>query len=211
MIKLKIFLRSLFPLTPQIGPACKMAWFVLFGVLLLHGCVTPPPRKLDNVCQIFKQYPRWLRETRDVQKRWRVPIPVLMAIMHQESKFNAQARPPRKKLLWIIPWTRPTSAYGYSQALNGTWAEYRRTSGDLWSSRDNFGDAVDFMGWYANQAYLRAHVSRQDAYRLYLAYHEGIGGYQRHSYLKKPWLIGVAKKVKVRAEIYRAQMKRCRL
>lgn len=187
-----------------------LALLLMLSILFLSGCVSKPPRRIDNVCHIFNQYPRWYRDALDVERRWHVPVHVLMAIMHQESKFDAQARPPRKKLLWIIPWKRPTTAYGYSQALNGTWAEYRRHSGDFWSTRDNFGDAADFMGWYANQAFLKAHISRRDPYRLYLAYHEGIGGYLRHSYLRKKWLMDVARKVSVRSQIYHAQLKQCK-
>src|ERR1044071_6541090 len=124
-----------------------------------------------------------------------------MAIIHQDSKFSATARPPRTKLFSVIPWKRPTSAYGYTQALRSTWAQYKNSEGGFLSSRNDFADGVDFIGWYAYQAYIRAHIPRMDAYRLYLAYHEGVGGYQRRTYLKKPWLILVARKVKARSQL----------
>ena len=178
-------------------------------VFLLVGCATRPPRDVNNLCNIFREHPRWRSDAFDVERRWLVPVAVQMAIMHQESKFNANATPPRTKLLWVIPWRRPSTAYGYSQALRSTWAEYKRNSGGIWASRDDFADAVDFMGWYANQAYVKARVSRHNAYQLYLAYHEGIGGYQRKTYLHKPWLMNVAKKVEVRARIYQAQLRVC--
>ena len=176
---------------------------------MLVGCATRPPRDVNNLCNIFREHRSWRSDAFDVERRWRVPVPVQMAIMHQESKFNAIATPPRTKLLWVIPWRRPSTAYGYSQALRSTWSLYKRSSGGMWASRDNFADAVDFMGWYANQAYLKAGISRHNAYQLYLAYHEGIGGYQRQTYLHKPWLMNVAKKVDVRARIYQAQLRRC--
>lgn len=177
--------------------------------LTLSGCVTKPPGNVDNVCQIFKQYPKWYHEAKDVERRWRVPVPVQMAIIHQESKFNGKARPERSKLLWIIPWTRPSTAYGYTQALNGTWARYKKTHGNVFSSRDDFGDGVDFIGWYANNAHKRAGINRGDAYALYLAYHEGVGGYLRKTYLKKRWLIAVARKVKAQAQFYQMQLASC--
>lgn len=188
----------------------RFAGLALF-VLLITGCVSHPPRDVNNICNVFKEYPQWYWDAKDVERRWKVPLPVQMAIIHQESKFDGKARPPRKKICRIIPWTRPTTAYGYSQALNGTWAEYKREQGNFWCARDNFGHAVDFIGWYANVANRRAHIPRNDAYALYLAYHEGIGGYLRKSYLKKPWLIQVARKVKARSEIYQGQLQRCRL
>ncbi|MDP1601722.1 MAG: transglycosylase SLT domain-containing protein [Legionella sp.] len=184
---------------------------VLFGLFfLLASCVSKPPSDVNNVCHIFKQYPKWARYTKDVERRWKVPVPVQMAIIHQESKFDGRAKPPRTKMLWVIPWKRPSSAYGYSQALRSTWAHYKLTNGGLLSSRTNFDDAVDFIGWYANQANRQAGIPRNDAYSLYLAYHEGIGGYQRKTFLKKPWLIQVAKKVSARSAIYQAQLNACK-
>jgi len=53
-------------------------------------------------------------------------------------------------------------------------------------------------------------ISKWDAYNQYLAYHEGHGGFRAKSYLKKPWLIKVAQKVKKRAGQYGTQLKRCK-
>lgn len=186
----------------------KLFVSLLFSLLLI-SCVKQPPANIENVCHIFKEYPQWYRDAKDVERRWKVPVPVQMAIVHQESKFRASAKPPRGKLLWIIPWKRPSTAYGYAQALNGTWREYKRNNGGLFSSRDSFGDGVDFIGWYANGAYRKAGVPRYDAYSLYLAYHEGVGGYQRKTYLQKPWLISVARKVKAKSQLYAAQLNSC--
>jgi len=187
----------------------KIIWCVLCS-LILSGCMTPPPPKnLDNICYIFNQYPQWYRDAKDVERRWLVPVAVQMAIIHQESKFSANAQPPRNKLFWVIPWARPSTAYGYSQALQGTWALYRKSDGGFFASRDSFGDAVDFIGWYANQAHIRAGISRSNAFALYLAYHEGVTGYQRKTYLKKRWLVPVAQKVQRRARVYQTQLANC--
>lgn len=183
---------------------------LLLCPLLLLSCASAPPRDVNNICNIFKQYPKWYTDAKDVERRWKVPVAVQMAIIHQESKFDARARPPRKKLLRIIPWKRPSSAYGYTQALRGTWAHYKQKNGGLFSSRGDFADGVDFIGWYANQANIRAGIPRSDAYPLYLAYHEGVGGYMKKSYLKKPWLVSVAHKVKARSQLYEMQMNSCR-
>lgn len=179
--------------------------------ILLGGCVSTPPRDVNNVCSIFHEHPEWYRDAKDVERRWHVPVPVQMAVIHQESKFDANARPPQSKLFWVIPWTRPSTASGYSQALRGTWVQYKRSRGGTFASRDNFADGVDFIGWYADEAYRRAKISRSNAYKLYLAYHEGVGGYMRKSYLKKPWLVSVAHKVSAREKIYRAQLAKCHI
>ena len=182
---------------------------LLFLCSVLVGCVSTPPANVTNICHIFRQYPRWYTASMDVERRWRVPVAVQMAIIHQESKFDGTAKPPRTKLLWVIPWKRPSTAYGYTQALDGTWSLYRHSQGSLWASRESFSDGVDFIGWYANLAHRRAGISRSDAYSLYLAYHEGIGGYMQKTYLRKSWLIPVAHKVSARAQIYQAQLKAC--
>lgn len=183
---------------------------LICGFISLCACVSKPPADVNNICNVFRQYPKWYRSAKDVERRWKVPVPVQMAIIHQESKFDATARPPRKKLLRVIPWKRPSTAYGYTQALHSTWSNYKMTNGGLFSSRGNFTDGVDFIGWYANQAYVRAGIPRNDAYSLYLAYHEGVGGYQRKTYLSKPWLLAVARKVNARSHLYAMQLNVCK-
>lgn len=182
---------------------------LLMSGIFFTGCVSHPPSDVNNICTIFKQYPKWYRDAKDVEKRWKIPVSVQMAIIHQESKFDARARPSRTRLLGIIPWKRPSSAYGYAQALRATWAQYKIRNGSLFSSRDSFGDGVDFIGWYANEAYKRAKINRTDTYSLYLAYHEGIGGYLNRSYKTKPWLVTVAHKVKARSQTYALQLNSC--
>jgi hypothetical protein len=53
--------------------------------------------------------------------------------MHQESRFVADAKPPRPWLFGIIPWFRNSSAYGYPQAQDSTWDWYLREAGS-WSA-----------------------------------------------------------------------------
>ena len=192
---------------------CRRNIIICLLILLMTfigSCTTPqPPRNPDNICKIFKQNPKWRRSAYKVAKKWHIPVAVQMAIMHQESHFRAKSKPSRRKLLWVIPWTRPSSAYGYSQVLDSTWKRYKDRSGSWFSSRSSFSDADDFIGWYANQAHIRAGISRSDAYALYLSYHEGIGGYQRKTYLRKPWLMQVARKVERRAQMYNTQFQKC--
>lgn len=182
----------------------------LLLVALLAGCATSPPANVDNVCDIFDDKKGWYDDARDAEKAWGSPIPVLMAIVHQESRFQAKAKPPRKKILGFIPGPRPSDSYGYSQALGSTWEAYKRSAGRYGADRDDFGDAIDFVGWYNHQSYQRNRIPRNDAYRLYLAYHEGHGGYARGSFRNKDWLVRVARKVDQRADRYTQQLTGCR-
>ena len=186
----------------------KKGFIVLLLSLMIGACTPPPPKNVENICEVFDEYTNWYWVAKKTQRDWGVPISVQMAIIHQESRFSAKAKPDRTKLLWVIPWKRPSSAYGYSQALQETWENYQKNANKS-GNRDDFASASDFIGWYGFQAHRRAKISRNDAYNLYLAYHEGIGGYMKKSYLSKPWLINVSHKVSAHADKYQQQLKTC--
>ena len=175
----------------------------------LAGCSSSPPKNLNNACEIFAQKSDWYEAAYASYKKWGVPVHVQLAIMHQESKFVADAKPPRQTLFWFIPWTRPSSAFGYAQVKDSTWDWYKDKTGNSWADRDEFDDAVDFIGWYGNMSHKMLGISKWDAYSQYLAYHEGHGGYKRRTYKQKKWLMGVASKVKRNATRYSQQLKRC--
>ena len=168
------------------------------------------PRNLDNACSILEQRPSYISAFRATERKWGVPVAVQMATMYQESKFVSTARTPLRFTLGVIPMGRQSSAYGYSQALDGTWDEYRRDTGRRTARRDRIRDATDFMGWYMNNTRERNGVPLNDARRQYLAYHEGHTGYRRGSYNSKPWLLRVANQVGDRAVMYDVQLSRCR-
>lgn len=185
---------------------CLFFCFTLLGSLA--GCATRPSN-INNICHMFEQKRGWYKSAKATEKKWNVPVFVTMAFIHQESRFRAKAAPPRKKILWIIPGPRPSSAYGYAQALDGTWNQYRKSTGNRGGDRDDFDDAADFIGWYNNKSYRKNKIKRGDAYNLYLAYHEGHGGYARATYKRKPWLIKVSKKVQKRSRRYQQQYGSC--
>lgn len=189
----------------------RAAQWMLITLLALSSiaCTTSPPSNVNNICAIFSEKSGWYEDAADARDEWGSPIPVMMAIMHQESKFKAKAKPPRKKIFGFIPGPRPSNAYGYSQALESTWDGYKRSAGRYGADRDDFGDAIDFIGWYNSESYKRSGIPKTDAYRLYLAYHEGHGGYNRKTYRKKQWLVSVAQKVKRRASSYTQQLNGC--
>jgi hypothetical protein len=133
-----------------------------------------------------------------------------MAIIKQESAFRFDARPKRKKLLGVIPWLRPTSAYGFAQVKDSTWDWYQQQTGNGRARRTSFTDAIDFVGWYTNKTQQTLGVSKWDAQNQYLAYHEGHGGFKRKTYRKKAWLTPVASKVARNAKRYASQLHSCR-
>ena len=176
---------------------------------VLAGCATSPPERPDDICEIFYEHRDWYDAAADARDKWGVPIHIPMAMMYQESSFKADAQPPMEYFLGFIPIGRASSAYGYSQAKTMTWDDYKRETGNGWADRDDFGDAIDFMGWFIYKTHKINGVSKWDAYKQYLNYHEGWGGYRKKTYNKKKWLQNVAQKVQRRAETYGTQLKRC--
>jgi len=188
------------------------AVLVVAGVstaILMTSCASTPPKSLSNVCSIFEEKGGWYKDAKKSSERWNSPIPVMMAILHQESRFNAKAKPPRRKILWIIPGPRISSAYGYSQAKGTTWDWYKQSTGKRGADRDDFADAIDFVGWYNNLSHTQNNIQTNDAYNLYLAYHEGHGGFNRRTYRNKEWLTGVAGKVSRLSQEYTQQLASC--
>ena len=175
----------------------------------MGGRSGPPPGNLDNACAILAERPQYKRAFRATERRWGVPVHVQMATIHQESKFDGNARTPFRYVLGVIPMGRQSSAYGYSQALDGTWDEYKRDTRRFSARRNDIDDATDFMGWYMAKSYERLGIPLHDARNQYLAYHEGRTGFSRGSYNGKPWLLRVSANVEERSRLYQAQLMSC--
>ena len=182
----------------------------LLGLLTCTSVdTTEAPGDQDNLCAIFAQRPGWREAVEATAAKWGAPVPVQMAIIWRESSFRSSVRPPKKYILGIIPNGRVSSAYGYSQAIDGTWDWYRRETGNSNADRTDFKDASDFVGWYMNQSLRQNGIGLGDAYAQYLAYHEGHAGYRRGSFRAKRWLVDVAGKVAGQAARYRRQYPNC--
>lgn len=189
----------------------RAGFLVLIAAILLTGCASKaPPGRPDNLCSIFKEKRSWYRDAQKANKRWGTPIQVMMAIMKQESSFRHDAQPPRPWFLFI-PLPRRSSAYGYAQAQDGTWDMYQKDAGGWFANREDFGDAIDFIGWYTHKSRQQNGTSLWAADQQYLNYHEGWGGYRRGTYKSKAWLVNVASRVKSRASTYGAQLRSCNL
>lgn len=181
-------------------------------LLLLASCGGgrfSAPRNLEDACAILRERPEYFRAMKATERRWGVPVHVQMATIHQESKFIGNAKTPHRYALGIIPMGRQSSAYGYSQALDGTWEEYQQTAGGRRAKRDKIADATDFMGWYMDGSEKGLGISKYDARNQYLAYHEGRTGFAKGSYNAKSWLLDVAQKVENRSQTYALQLQAC--
>jgi len=178
-------------------------------VVAVGSCASNPPQQPDNACHIFDEKGRWYKAAVKAKKRWGMPVPVGLAFVHRESSFVADAKPPRKRLLGVVPWRRLSSAYGYAQATDAAWADYLEDTRGWFVGRDDFADAMDFIGWYNHRSHEQLGISKSDAYRLYLAYYSGLSGYRQGHWKQSPTIQGYARKVEARASVYARQLAGC--
>ena len=189
----------------------KIQFSFFLSLFLITACASSgPPVSTSDVCKIFKEKRSWYKAAKKNEDRWDIPVSVTMAIIKQESSFIAAAKPGRTKLLGFIPWKRESSAKGYAQAIDGTWELYLKDRGSWFKSRNDFDDAVDFTGWYNSKSIKQLKIEKHNARALYLAYHEGRGGYRRGSHRTKPWLLVVADKVQRQSDRYNLQYQKCK-
>lgn len=185
---------------------------VLALPLALVACATRPDR-INNVCSVFDQNDGWIGNWRSAagkaSRRYKIPVPILMATIRMESGFDGRARPARTKILGFIPGPRKSTAYGYSQALDGTWSEYRSKTGNYTARRGNFADAIDFVGWYHDRSARMLGIGRNDAFRLYLAYYHGPGGYRSGAWRNNAAIQSHARRTEAMANRYAAQLRSC--
>ena len=181
-------------------------FFLILSLLSFSACSSIPSNTADG-CSIFSERYLWYKFAKKTEKKWGTPIYIQLAIIRMESDFDWLARPERQKIFKVIPYKRPSSSLGYSQAVKGTWKQYKEETGNKLASRILFKDSVDFIGWYTTKSSQILKISKKDAFKQYLAYHEGWGNYKYYKENKK--VIGLARKVEKQSKIYRKQLDKC--
>ena len=184
----------------------KHKLLILFFILL-NACSSIPKNTADG-CSIFSERYLWYKHAKKTELKWGTPIYLQLAIIKMESDFDWLAKPERYKLFKVIPYKRPSSSFGYSQAVKGTWKQYKEETGNKYALRSRFKDSVDFIGWYTNKTEKILKISKKDAFRQYIAYHEGWGAYK--NYKNKQKVIGLAKRVEKQSKKYRKQLNDCK-
>tara|TARA_B100000029_G_scaffold463406_1_gene496671 strand:- start:82 stop:693 length:612 start_codon:yes stop_codon:yes gene_type:complete len=172
----------------------------------ISACSSIPKNTADS-CSIFSERYLWYKHTKKTEQKWGTPIYVQLAFIKMESNFDWLAKPDRQKIFKVIPYKRPSSSFGYSQAVKGTWSQYKKETKNKLATRTRFKDSVDFIGWYTNKTEKILKISKKDSYRQYLAYHEGWGNYKNYKNNQK--VIMLAKKVREQANIYKKQLNKC--
>ena len=180
---------------------------IFFIIFFLSAC-SSIPKNASNSCSIFEEKYLWYKHAKKTEKKWGTPVYLQLAIIKMESSFDRFAKPPRQKLFKVVPYKRPSSSFGYSQAVKGTWKQYKEETGNKYATRTRFKDSVDFIGWYTNKTEKILKVSKKDAFGQYIAYHEGWGNYKNYKKNKK--VINLAKRVEKQSNIYKQQLSECK-
>jgi len=180
--------------------------FLILIFFTLLSCSSIPKNTADG-CSIFSERYLWYKHVKKTEKKWGTPIYIQLAIIKMESDFDWLAKPDRKKIFKVIPFKRPSSSFGYSQAVKGTWKQYKQETNNPLAIRVRFKDSVDFIGWYTNKTEKLLKISKKDSFKQYIAYHEGWGNYKNYKNNQK--VILLAKKVQRQANKYRLQLKKC--
>ena len=182
-------------------------YIIFFLLIFITACSSVPKNTADG-CSIFTERYLWYKHAKKTELKWGTPIYVQLAIIKMESDFDWLAKPERYKLFKIIPYKRPSSSFGYSQAVKGTWRQYKTETGNKYALRSRFKDSVDFIGWYTNKSEKILKISKSDAYRQYIAYHEGWGAYKNYKQNQK--IVSLAKKVQKQSNKYKKQLSKCK-
>ena len=141
---------------------------IIFLFLILSAC-SSIPKNTQNSCAIFEERYLWYKHSKSSYEKWGAPIHLQLAFIKKESDFNWLAKPPRKKLFKVIPFKRPSSSFGYSQAVKGTWEQYKQETSNPLATRSRYNDSVEFIGSYISDSATLLEISKIDAYRQYLA------------------------------------------
>ena len=180
---------------------------LFFLIALISSCSSIPKNTADG-CSIFSERYLWYKHAKKTEIKWGTTIYLQLAIIKMESDFDWLAKPDRYKLFKVIPYKRPSSSFGYSQAVKGTWKQYKEETGNKYALRSRFKDSVDFIGWYTNKTEKILKISKKDAFKQYIAYHEGWGAYKNYKQNQK--ILSLAKKVEKQSNKYKKQLAECK-
>ena len=181
--------------------------FYLILFLFLYSCSSIPKNTNDG-CAIFSERYLWYKHSKKVEKKWGTPIYIQLAFIKMESDFDWLAKPERQKIFKVIPYKRPSSSFGYSQAVKGTWKQYKNETNNPLATRTRYKDSVDFIGWYTSKTEKILKIPKHNAFKQYIAYHEGWGNYKNYKKNKK--IVQLAKKVKIQSDKYKRQLENCK-
>ena len=184
----------------------NLIYFIIF--IFIASC-SSIPKYPSNACKIFGERYLWYKHTKKSSEIYGAPIHIILAFVNKESGFNRWAKPKRTKIFKVVPYKRPSSSFGYSQAVNKTWEMYKIDTNNPLALRTRFKDSVMFIGWYIRKTNKINKVPLNDSFNQYLNYYLGWGDYSKKVYKTDKKSIIFAKSVQKQSNTYKKQLKEC--
>ena len=185
----------------------NLIYLVVFFFIISCSSV---PKYPQNACKIFSEKYLYLKYSRAASKKWGVPISSILAVINKESGFRRFAKPKRTKLFKIIPYRRPSSSLGFSQAVDKTWDLYKKENNKLSALRISYKSSSDFIGWYFWKTNKINKIAFTDTRNMYLNYYLGWAGYKNKAYQTDKRAIIFAQSVEKQAKTYKKQLQECK-
>ena len=182
---------------------------ICFIIFFFVASCSSVPKYPQNACKIFGESYFWYKSVKKSSETYGAPIHIILAFVNKESGFNRWAKPKRTKLFKIVPYKRPSSSFGYSQAVKKTWELYKTETNNSLALRARFKDSVMFIGWYIAKTNKINNIPLNDSYRQYLNYYLGWGNYAKKAYNTDKKSIIFAKNVEKKSKIYKKQLREC--
>ena len=182
----------------------NLIYFIIFFFIVSCSSV---PKYPNNACKIFGERYLWYKHIKKSSQTYSVPVHIILAFVNKESGFNRWAKPKRTKLFKVVPYKRPSSSFGYSQAVKKTWELYKTETNNPLALRTRFKDSVFFIGWYIHKTNKINKIPLSDSYRQYLNYYLGWGNYSKKVYKTDKKAIIFAKSVEKKSNTYKSQLK----
>ena len=183
--------------------------FIYFAIFFFIASCSSVPKNPTNACKIFGERYLWYKHATKSSETYGAPLYIILAFVNKESGFNRWAKPKRTKLFKVIPYKRPSSSFGYSQAVKKTWELYKTETNNPLALRSRFKDSVMFIGWYMSKTKKINKIPLNDSYRQYLNYYLGWGNYAKKTYKTDKKAIILAKSVEKQSKIYKSQLREC--
>ena len=96
----------------------------LITFIFITSC-SSVPKYPQNACKVFGENYLWYKSIKKSSETYGAPIHIILAFVNKESGFNRWAKPKRTKLFKVVRYKRPSSSFGYSQAVKKTLELYK--------------------------------------------------------------------------------------
>ncbi len=74
---------------------------LLLGLVGLSGCATTPPAQQNNVCDIFREKPRWYKDALAMEKEWGNPDSSRDGVCQTRKQLSPRRKTTKRLYTWV--------------------------------------------------------------------------------------------------------------